>query len=103
MIRDAMAADKVVGISKLVIGRRERAVVLEPRGEGILIWTLRSGDEVRPEENYFDDIDEKADHELVPLVLRLIKQRTDHWRSEMASDPIQTSLLKLIAQKKRAL
>ncbi len=34
VIRDAMKADKVVGISKLVVGRREKAVVLEPRDEG---------------------------------------------------------------------
>ncbi|TCR64348.1 Ku protein [Rhizobium sp. BK376] len=39
VIRDAMAADHVVGVSKLVVGRRERAVVLEPRGEGIVLWT----------------------------------------------------------------
>lgn len=62
VIRDAMASDKVVGVSKLVIGRRERAVVLEPRGEGIVLWTLRFGDEVRPEESYFEGIDEEADH-----------------------------------------
>jgi DNA end-binding protein Ku len=37
VIRDAMKADKVVGISKLVVGRREKAVVLEPRDEGIVL------------------------------------------------------------------
>ncbi|MGO8396406.1 Ku protein, partial [Rhizobium ruizarguesonis] len=68
VIRYAMKADKVFGLSKLVMGRRERAVVLEPRGEGIVLWTLRFGDEVRPEENYFDEIDEKADPVLIPLV-----------------------------------
>ncbi|NKQ83623.1 non-homologous end joining protein Ku, partial [Rhizobium ruizarguesonis] len=66
VIRDAMKADKVFGVSKLVMGRRERAVVLEPRGEGIVLWTLRFGDEVRPEENYFEEIDEKADPDLIP-------------------------------------
>jgi DNA end-binding protein Ku len=103
VIRDAMASDKVVGVSKLVIGRRERAVVLEPRGEGIVLWTLRFGDEVRPEENYFEDIEEEADPDLIPFVQQLIKQRTKHWTPEMASDPIQTSLLKLIEEKRKAL
>lgn len=103
VIRDAMASEKVVGISKLVIGRRERAVVLVPRGEGIVRWTLRFGDEVRPEENYFEDIDEQVDPDLVPLVQQLIKQRTKHWAPEMVSDPIQTSLLKLIHEKRNAL
>lgn len=79
VIRDATEADDVVGISKLVIGRRERAVVLEPRGEGIVLWTLRFGDEVRRKEFYFEDIDEEADPQLVPLVQRLIAQKTAHW------------------------
>ncbi|CDZ31908.1 Probable DNA repair protein [Neorhizobium galegae bv. officinalis] len=103
VIRDAMKADKVVGISKLVIGRREKAVVLEPRDEGIVLWSLRFGDEVRPEEAYFEDIDDKADPDLIPLVQKLIKQKTARWSPDMVSDPIQESLLKLIAEKKKAL
>ena len=42
-----MVAEGMVGISRLVISRRERAVMLEPRGKGIVLWTLRYGDEVR--------------------------------------------------------
>ncbi|TCU13880.1 Ku protein [Rhizobium laguerreae] len=94
---------KVLSVSKLVIGRRERAVVLEPRGEGIVLWTLRFGDEVRPEESYFEGIDEEADPELNPLVQQLIKQKTSRWSPDMVSDPIQESLLKIIAEKKKAL
>ncbi len=40
-------ATETVGISRLVLYRRERAVMLEPRGKGIILWTLRYGDEVR--------------------------------------------------------
>ncbi|CAK07634.1 MULTISPECIES: non-homologous end joining protein Ku [Rhizobium] len=103
VIRDAMKADEVFGVSKLVMGRRERAVVLEPRGEGIVLWTLRFGDEVRPEENYFEEIDEKADPDLIPLVQKLIKQKTARWSPDMVSDPIQESLLRLIEEKKKLL
>jgi DNA end-binding protein Ku len=103
VIRDAMKSDKVVGISKLVVGRREKAVVLEPRGEGIVLWTLRFGDEVRPEESYFEDIDEEADPDLVPLVQQLIKKKSAHWSPDMVSDPIQESLVALIEEKKKAL
>ncbi|MGR9422176.1 non-homologous end joining protein Ku [Rhizobium leguminosarum] len=103
VIRDAMKSDRVVGISKLVMGRRERAVVLEPRDEGIVLWSLRFGDEVRPEEAYFEDIDEKADPDLVPLVQQLIKQKTARWSPNMVSDPIQDALLKLIEEKRKLL
>ncbi|KRE08156.1 Ku protein [Bosea sp. Root670] len=103
VIRDAMAADKVLGISRLVIGRRERAIVLEPRGEGIVVWTLRFGDEVRPEASYFAEVPEKADASLVPLVQSFIKGHTKPWSPTMVSDPVQSALLDIIAEKKKAL
>ena len=103
VIRDAMAADEVLGVSRLVMGRRERAIVLEPRGEGIVLWTLRFGDEVRPEESYFDDIDDNADPELIPLVQKFIKQHTKAWSPDMVSDPVQNALIDIIAKKKKAL
>jgi DNA end-binding protein Ku len=104
VIRDAMAAQKMVGISRLVISRRERAVMLEPRGKGIVLWTLRYGDEVRDEDQYFAGInDDAADPEAMPLVQQLIKQQTRHWDSKMVTDPVQERLLELIALKKKAM
>ena len=41
---------------QLAIDRRERAVLLEPRDRGIVLWTLRYGDEVRDEKDYFADV-----------------------------------------------
>lgn len=37
VIRDAMKADEVVGISRLVIGHREKAVVVGVRDDGIVL------------------------------------------------------------------
>ncbi|OAV49308.1 Ku protein [Rhizobium sp. WYCCWR10014] len=103
VIRDAMKAENVLGVSRVVIGRRERAVVLEPRDEGIVVWTLRFGDEVRPEEEYFQGIEKKADTSTVAAITQIIKRHIDEWSPSMVSDPIQESLLKLIATKKKAL
>ncbi len=47
VIRDAMRATGMVGVSRLVLNRRERAVLLKARDKGIELWTLRFGDEVR--------------------------------------------------------
>lgn len=102
VIREAMKAQDVVGVSRVVLGRRERAVILEPRGQGIVVWTLRFGDEVRPEAEYFADIDKKSDTTGVTALEKVIKKRMKEWSPEMVSDPIQESLLRLIASKKRA-
>jgi DNA end-binding protein Ku len=102
VIRDAMAAEDMVGISRLVISRRERAVMLEPRGKGIVLWTLRYGDEVRDEDAYFDDIDgAKSDSEMMPLIQQFIKKKTRHWDSKLVSDPVQDKLLEIIEAKRK--
>ena len=56
IIRDAMRDEKVVGLGRVVIARRERIMMLEPLGKGILGTALRYGSEVRGEDAYFEDI-----------------------------------------------
>jgi len=102
VIRAAMTATGTVGIARLVLARRERAVMLEPRGTGIVIWSLRYGDEVRDAAEYFDTIDAgKPAPKLMTLVRSLIKERTKPWNPDMVQDPVQDRLLKIIAAKKK--
>jgi DNA end-binding protein Ku len=102
VIRDAMESQEMVGISRLVITRRERAVMLEPRGKGVVRWTLRSGDEVRDEETYFEGIgDERADSDMMPLIQQLIKKQTQRWNPKMVIDPVQERLLDSSQKRRR--
>lgn len=102
VIRDAMEATGTVGISRLVMYRRERAVMLKPRDKGIVLWTLRYGDEVRDEADYFDDLSaERPEAKLMTLVRKLIDERTTHWDAGMVDDPVQDRLLDIIAAKKQ--
>jgi DNA end-binding protein Ku len=102
VIRDAMEATNTVGISRLVLYRRERAVMLKPRDRGIVLWTLRYGDEVRDPELYFGDIKtQKIDSKLMSLVTTLIDERTEPWDPAIVCDPVQERLLEIIASKKK--
>lgn len=102
VIRDAMAATKTVGIARLVMYRRERAVMLQPRDRGIVLWTLRYGDEVREPKDYFAGIkDTKPDSDLMKLTLELVDKRIRDWEPSMVSDPVQAELKKIIAAKKK--
>ena len=101
VIRKAMEATGTAGISRLVLARRERAVMLEPYGKGIVLWTLRYGDEVRQPKEVFGDIaDRKADPKLVTMVQKVITQRVQPWDPSMVSDPVQENLKRLIASKR---
>ncbi|MGN6551944.1 MAG: Ku protein [Pararhizobium sp.] len=102
VIRDAMAATGMVGIARLVLYRRERAVMLQPRDKGIVVWTLRYGDEVRDPEAYFGHIDDaKPDADLMKLTKTLIEKRTRPWDPKLVSDPVQAKLKDIIAAKKK--
>ncbi len=102
VIRDAMQSTGMVGISRLVMYRRERAVMLEPRGNGIVLWTLQYGDEVREAAEYFGKIGGgKPEAKLMTLVKKLIDERTKRWDPKMVDDPVQDRLLDIIEAKKK--
>lgn len=102
VIRDAMAATATVGVARLVLYRRERAVMLEPRDKGIVVWTLRYGDEVREGQDYFAGIDTtKPDAKALRLAGKLIDERMSDWAPKMVQDPVQKRLKSIIAAKKR--
>jgi DNA end-binding protein Ku len=100
VIREAMKKSGMVGISQLVLQRREHAVLVEPRGKGLVLWTLRYGAEVRPETEYFAGLPDKAaaDAKLEAAIGKKLSKWTEDW----VADPLQDALLELIASKKKA-
>lgn len=101
VIREAMADGGVVGISRLVMGGRERAVMLQPRDKGIVLWTLRFGGEVRDEDEYWKSVKaDKPDATMLAMVEEIIQKRTTTWSESMVKDPVQDRLLDIIKSKK---
>ena len=63
VIRDAMRGKAMVALGRVVLSKRERVVMLQPWGKGLLGTTLRYPYEVRDEEIYFGDIAEVTNSE----------------------------------------
>ena len=102
VIRDAMRSTATVGVARLVLYRRERAVMLAPRGKGIILWTLRYGDEVRDPAAHFLDLRQaNPDGAALTLVSRLIESRTVGWDPDLVKDPVQDRLLEIIESKRK--
>jgi DNA end-binding protein Ku len=102
VIREAMRATGMVGLSRVVLYRRERAVMLQPHDAGIVLWTLRYGDEVRDSAAYFKGLRAgRADAKALSLVAKLIDERTKPWSPEMVSDPVQDRLKEIVASKEK--
>src|SRR5579871_560053 len=102
VIRDAMRAAGMVGMSRMVLYRRERPVMLKPRENGIELWTLRYADEVRDARDIFAGDSGKAlNPDLLKLVSELIAERKKEWRPAMARDTVQERMVEIINEKKK--
>ncbi len=100
IIRDAMRDEQVVGLGRVVIARRERIMMLEPLGKGLLGTALRYGSEVRGEDAYFEDIpDLKLPEEMKELAHVIIERKTGHFRPEEFTDRYEDAVVELIRAK----
>lgn len=100
VIRDAMRDRKVVGLGRVVLYRRERLVMLEPRGKGIVARTLRYAYEVRNDRDYFDDIGDVAiSGEMLDLAEHIIDKKLTTFDPSRFEDRYQTALIDLIKAK----
>ena len=100
VIRDAMREKNVVGIGRVVLFRRERPIMLEARGKGLIATTLRYAYEVRKDEEYFGDIqDVPVDGEMLDLATHIIGRKMSHFDPKRFEDRYQNAVLELIKAK----
>lgn len=99
VIREAMVKSNTRAISRVVLYHRERAVLLEPRDNGMILWTLRYGDEVRDDAQYFKGVKGKSDSKGKQQVTRLIASHTKDWSASLVTDPVEQTLRSMIKAK----
>jgi Ku protein len=99
-IRDALGDKDVVGIGRMVMSRRERSVLIQPRGKGMMIVMLRDPDEVKIPEEVFDDIkDVKVDKEALSMAETLLERMEGKFDLSMFEDRYQDALRNLVESK----
>jgi DNA end-binding protein Ku len=102
VIREAMREKDVVGIGRVVLYRRERPILLEPRGKGLVATTLRYAYEVRDDSDYFEDIDDvEVPEEMLDLATHIIGRKLDHFDPKRFEDRYQNALLEIIRAKQQ--
>jgi DNA end-binding protein Ku len=100
VIREAMVAEKVIGIGHVVLGQRERLVGVRPKGKGFVLNTLRTGAEMRKGEDYFDAVqDRKVDKEMVEIARAIIGKREGHFKASSYVDHYEEALMEIIQAK----
>ena len=102
VIRQGMATTGTAGLSRLVLYRRERRVMLEPRDRGILLWTLHDPAQIRDADDYFGKLkDEPAPKDMVKVAQTVIAERTREWAPSLAGDRVQQQLQRIITAKRK--
>jgi DNA end-binding protein Ku len=102
VIRTAMDKSGQIALGRVVIGTRERILALEPRGRGILAYTIRSDAEVRNPDEIFDSISAaKADAAMISIAETIIEQKEGPFDPSQFVDRYEEALQALIEDKKK--
>jgi DNA end-binding protein Ku len=101
VIREAMRKEDLAGLARVVIYRRERLLLLRPRGKGLMATALRYKNEVRDEANYFDDIpDTKVPADMLKLATHILETKKGHFDPNKFEDRYENALIELIKAKR---
>jgi DNA end-binding protein Ku len=100
VIREAMAQEDVVGIGRLVLARRERIIVLQPRGKGMLLTSLRYKYEVRDAVPIFDPIEDvDVPEDMLDLATHIIGRKKGHFDPAEYEDRYEKALVEMLRAK----
>jgi DNA end-binding protein Ku len=101
VIRDSLAAKEKAGLARIVLYRRERPVIIEPFGKGMVLTTLRYDDTVRQPDTVLDEVETvKVDEEMVELARHIIEKKKAKFDPSKFKDTYEEALLELVRAKK---
>ena len=83
------------------MSRRERMVMVDPRGAGMVLMTLRAADEVRAP--LFSEANGAIDAEMLAIACTIIERRTGKFDPSKFRDRYQEALRELIEAKMKGL
>jgi len=102
VIRTALEKSGQIALGRVVISTRERILALEPRGKGILAYTIRSDAEVRKSDEIFEGISDKAaDPAMIAIAEKIIEQQEGPFDPSQFVDRYEEALKALIEDKKK--
>ncbi|MDO8377577.1 Ku protein [Phenylobacterium sp.] len=100
VIREAMEKAGKIALGRLVMHQRERMLALEPRGKGLVAYTLRTFDEVKAPEDFFEDIPAaKADKDMIAIAAKIIERQEGDFDPREFKDHYEDALRTLIKEK----
>jgi DNA end-binding protein Ku len=101
VIAKAMAEEKKAAIGSIVLSTREHPVMVEPHGEGLVMYLLRTVDEVRQSE--YEMPGGKLDPKMTEMASLIMKRAAGEFEPSQFRDRYQDALRELIEAKIKGL
>jgi DNA end-binding protein Ku len=106
LLREAMVAQGVIGIARVVLRLKEHLAAVVPAGPALMMSTLRWAEEIRP----WDELSLPSDKggQAAPrpaelqMATRLVKDMTDRWQPERYADTFSESIKALLKKRREA-
>lgn len=102
VIREAMEQEDRIALGRVVMHTRERLMAIEPRGKGLLAYSLRMANEVVNPATMFDDIPNvKIDSRMIDIAQKIIEQQEGPFEPQGFKDRYEEALRELIRRKEK--
>jgi len=104
VIREAMRDKGMVALGRVVLSKRERVIMLQPWGKGLLGASLRYPYEVRDEGIYFDDIGEiQIPKDMLALAEHILDSKTAKFEPSKFHDRYEEAIIAMLNEKRAGL
>ena len=101
VIRDAMLGKGMVALGRVVLSKRERVIMLQPRGKGLLGATLRYPYEIRDETIYFGDIgDIQIPKDMLALAEHILESKAATFDPTLFHDRYEEAVVAMLNEKR---
>jgi DNA end-binding protein Ku len=100
VIREAMRGKDMAALGRVVLAKRERVIMLQPRDKGLVGTTLRYPYEVRDAGDYFDELpDTKVPAEMLALAEHILDTKTADFDPSAFKDRYEEAIVDLLKHK----
>lgn len=100
VIRDAMKGKRMAALGRVVLSKRERVIMLQPWGKGILAETLRYPYEVRDAADYFDGIEDvKIRKDMLELAEHILETKEADFDPSQWVDHYEEAVVAMLKKK----
>jgi DNA end-binding protein Ku len=102
VIHEAMKQTNRMALGRLVMHTRERLMAIEPRGKGLMAYTLRMANEVKAADDAFAGIPQgKPSKQMIEIAWKLIEQKEADFTPDEFVDRYEMALKDLIEEKRK--